>query len=107
VQGSKEKAEIFACHFSNKIKVPDPNKVIKSLPRMTTYRTTRHVSSIEVEQQLCNLDTSKAVGPDDISPRTLKMCAIQLALPLATLPQLSISPNMAHSMEKSKSGGYT
>jgi len=45
---------------------------------------TLHIQANRVKIILKNLDTNKAVGPDNISPFFLKKCAVELATPLAT-----------------------
>ena len=86
--GSREKAELLASHFSQKMSVEDPDRPTPILSRMTNSSlSTLNVTAVQVEQHLLKLDVNKALGPDDVSPHTLKMCASQLALPLATLYQ--------------------
>ena len=83
---SKDKAELLASYFANKMKVPDPERHPPVLPPRTNARLTTCITTKEeVEKLLRELDVSKALGPDDISPYILKNCASQLAEPLARL----------------------
>ena len=82
----KDKAELLAYHFAQKMQVPDPNLKPPKLPiytsaRLNNYKTTRK----EVETLLKEIDVNKALGPDEISPHILKNCATVLAEPLARL----------------------
>ncbi|CAL8235013.1 unnamed protein product [Boreogadus saida] len=52
----------------------------KGIP-MTPATTTPIINTSYVRQQLTRIRTYKARGPDDISPRVLKICAEQLASP--------------------------
>ena len=68
------------------MKVPDPDCSPPIIPSKTNARlTTCCTTKFEVEKLLRNLDVSKALGPDNISPYVLKKCASQLAEPLAQL----------------------
>ena len=85
---SKDKAELLASYFSGKMTVPDPDQAPPDLPPRTNSRLrTFTTTTAEVKQHLLLVDVKKALGPDGISPYTLKMCASQLAHPLALLFQ--------------------
>ena len=91
---SKEKAELLASFFSNKMNVPDPNRPPPKLPKVTNSKLQGlKITPREVRTQLKNLDVTKAVGPDKISPHTLVKCADQLAAPLAALYQACLTQN--------------
>ena len=83
---AQDKANLLAKHFAGKMCIPDPEreppeikKIIKD--KLETVRT----SEEEVGVLLRNLDESKAVGLDSVSPRLLRQCAQELASPLASL----------------------
>ena len=89
-----EKAELLASFFSNKMRVPDPDRPPPKLPPMTHSKLKGlTVTTREVRKQLKDLDVTKAVGPDKISPHTLSRCADQLAAPLAALFQACLVQN--------------
>ena len=91
---NKEKAELLASFFSNKMNVPDPERPAPNLPTVTNSKLqVLTITSQEVRRQLKNLDVTKAVGPDKISPHTLTKCAEQLAEPLAALFQACLTQN--------------
>jgi len=83
---SEEKAQVLATHFASKMSVPDLDLIPPSVPLYT--KATLKTISIkvdEVKKILRHLDTNKAMGGDQISPRLLKGCADQLAEPLCRL----------------------
>ena len=91
---SKEKAELLASFFSNKMKVPDPDRPPPILPPVTHSKLHGFaITSQEVRRQLKALDVTKAVGPDKISPHVLVKCADLLAAPLAVLFQECLVQN--------------
>ena len=91
---NKEKAELLASFFSNKMKVPDPDRPPPKLPTVTHSKLQGvTITSREVRRQLKDLDVTKAMGPDKISPHTLVKCADQLAAPLAALFQACLVQN--------------
>ncbi|XP_037790925.1 uncharacterized protein LOC119586288 [Penaeus monodon] len=80
---SEEKAQVLATHFASKMSVPDLDLIPPSVPLYT--KATLKTISIkvdEVKKILRHLDTNKAMGGVQISPRLLKGCADQLAEPL-------------------------
>lgn len=88
---AEEKAELLASYFASKMTVPD----VDGLPPTVPLKTNKSLSAIGitqkgVEQQLINIDVKKSLGPDGISPYTLKRCAHQLAIPLAHLYRLCL-----------------
>ena len=89
---SEEKAELFASYFANKMTVQDARGPTPAVPS----KTNKTLSSLVitqggVEHQLLNVDVKKSLGPDGISPYTLKRCAYQLAYPLAHLFRLCLT----------------
>lgn len=83
---SKDKAEELARHFSDKMRVAQPHKP----PPQLIYRTQASLSTTIIHESrvrnlLSSLDTSKAVGPDGISPHLLRQCCMELAPVYATL----------------------
>ena len=82
----KEKAELLATHFANKMTVPDPECQPPTLSLRTNARlTTCLTDEYEVRQYLKKINVNKALGPDNISPYILKKCASQLTGPLTYL----------------------
>ena len=70
---NKEKAEELASHFSNKMKVGRPHKPPPRLIcRTQASIDTAVIRELRVRSLLSSLDTSKAVGPDGISPLLLR-----------------------------------
>jgi len=85
---SREKAELLASLFSEKMRVHDPDRSSPSLPLVTHSKLSSFViTEAEVRQHLNKVDVHKAIGPDKVSPHTLHKCARQLAAPLASLFQ--------------------
>ena len=86
VQCARDKANLLAKHFSDKMCVSNPEKPPPTLPSVVkdklSFATTNEV---EVKAVLLKLDVTKAVGSDNISPRLLRQCADELARPLATI----------------------
>ena len=83
---NKEKAEELATYFSNKMKVAQPHKLPpKLICRTHTSLHTVSINESRVKSLMKTLDTSKAVGPDGISPLILRQCCDELALVYATL----------------------
>ncbi len=76
----KDKAEALAQHFSSKMKVPQPHKETPQLIRRTEASlNTIYTDVKKVKALLSSLDTTKAVGPDGISPLLLRNCNAELA----------------------------
>ena len=85
-QTARDKANLLAKHFSDKMCVSDPDREPPTLPEVVKDKLKTVVTSeVEVKTLLSELDVSKAMGPDLISPRLLRHCAGELARPLATL----------------------
>lgn len=85
-QTASDKANLLAKHFTEKMCVPHPERLLPTLPIIVKNKLENVITSeVEVKQLLLKLDVEKAVGPDNISPRLLRQCADELAHPLATL----------------------
>ena len=83
---NRDKAQLLAAHFSKKMQVPEPERVPPLIPART--RATLdclHIHQTEVEKLLLQVDTKKALGPDNISPHLLRRCASELSAPLTLL----------------------
>ena len=83
---SKEKAQLLASLFADKMKVDAPRQPPPHLQQQCEETVTKVVVRQEqVKLLLRGLDVQKATGPDDISPRVLKKCADELSGPLTTV----------------------
>ena len=88
---SQEKADLLATYFSSKMKVPDANQSPPKLPLRTNKKLeSAKVTARDIENRLKKIDVNKALGPDGVSPHTLKQCASELSEPLAYLYQLCL-----------------
>ncbi len=77
---------MLATSFAAKMTVAYPGEVPPSLPRVTKAKINSSSITVgEVYQALKALEEDKAVCPDNISPRLLRQCASELALPLSKL----------------------
>ena len=90
---SKEEADCFGLHFSQKCSLHDRELTPESVPHLPS-RSSFSIDRIYFRQanvlrQLKRLDASKASGPDGIC-RVLKECATELALPLSRLFSLCL-----------------
>ena len=103
---SKETADCFGLHFSQKCSLHDRELTPESVPHLPS----RSPSSIDriyfrqanVLRQLKRLEASKASGPDGISCRVLKECATELAFPIVLfVPAVWVSTFV---LENSKRG---
>ena len=87
-----QKADAFAQYFSNKMKVAEPDRQPPQIPQVTSNcLKSFKVDKDDIVGHLKTLDTSKATGPDQISPRIFKLCAKELAEPIATILQSCIT----------------
>ena len=85
---SRDKAELLASFFSEKMNVEDPDRQAPKLPPVTHSKLCDITVTVEeVRKHLLAVDVNKALGPDKISPYTLHRCANQLAGPLTSLFQ--------------------
>ena len=89
---AKDKATLFNAYFHS---VLTPPKNYDALPHVVAYRHDMlgsiSISESDVLVILNNLDVTKAIGPDGLSPRLLKECANQIVSPLSHLFNLSLS----------------
>ncbi|XP_069179379.1 uncharacterized protein [Procambarus clarkii] len=98
---NQKKADLLANKFAAKMQVPDPERQPPYLAPSTVSRMTAvGIHQVEVLQLLKTLDTSKAVGPDKVSPRLLRSCADLFAPPLTCLFQLGLDQGMWPSLWK-------
>ena len=83
---AQDKAELLAKYFADKMSVPDADQSTHDTMNLTEKQLNSfNITSQSVLKELKSLDTSKATGPDGVSPHILKNCAQQLAAPLAAL----------------------
>ena len=89
---AREKAQLFNSYFYSVFTHPADNPVLPDIP------TFEHESlgNIQIEELdlldiLNDLDISKATGPDGISPRLLKECAVEIVSPLCHIFNLSLT----------------
>jgi hypothetical protein len=92
IRNPVEKANILNAHFANiftvdETNIPTPEEVI---PANKDYLNAILITEEEILDQLSTLDTSKATGPDEISPHMLKQNKLQLIKPLHILFNRSI-----------------
>lgn len=81
-----DKADLLARHFTDKMRVSDPERPPPTLPNIVKDKLLRLTTrEAEVKAVMLKLDEEKAVGPDNLSPRLLRQCAHELAGPLTTL----------------------
>ena len=84
IENDQEKAEIFNEYFINQSKLNDANRSPPELTEPTYERLYRiNITSTDVRDILKSLNSSKASGPNLISPRLLKEGANQLCTPLS------------------------
>ena len=82
----KEKLHLLGQHFAEKMKVENDEREVPSLH----LKTNEKISTVTITEQtvrdiLKTLNTSKATGPDEISPNLLRNCADELSGILAQL----------------------
>ena len=83
---SQQKADALAQHFAGKMTVKDPLKPAPTLPpRTKKVLTSLDIQDASIAKALARLNTSKAVGPDGVSPHTLHHCSKELAPVLGTI----------------------
>ncbi|KAI8502449.1 hypothetical protein Bbelb_200370 [Branchiostoma belcheri] len=92
VQSAPDKANMFNDYFFSTFSAPDPNVIKPDIDVIVDERLCNLLLAVEsVENVLVNLNTSKAVGPDNISAHVLKGCAKTLAPSLTLLFNKSLS----------------
>ena len=83
---SKEKAQLLAALFAEKMRVEAPQHPPPRLDQQCEKTVTEvEVTQPQVKRLLQQLDTKKATGPDDVSPHLLKQCASELSAPLTSV----------------------
>ena len=85
---NKEKADLLATHFSQKMITEEPERQLPRLPRLCLATLDSLVVTEDtVVRLLCTVNTRKAPEPDGVSPFLLKHCAEELAGPLTHILQ--------------------
>jgi hypothetical protein len=87
---SKEMCHIFNTYFSSVFNTKDyvePEVTVTTHPELANIT----IDTAEVQKELKNLNPNKAQGPDGLSTRLLKECAVELAEPIKNLINQSIS----------------
>ena len=86
-----EKAELlnrtFASKFSDPAVTEFPQAASYQLDPLVSFR----VSEGAVRQILCNLSPHKACGPDNVSARVIRECAVELSVPITKICRLSLN----------------
>ena len=85
VTDNGSKATLFNSYFCEQSTVDDTNASLPPANRPTSKLDNITISETDVLDALSNINTSKASGPDLISPRILKEAAKGLSLPLSDL----------------------
>ena len=76
---SHDKADLFACEFSQKMKTPEPDRKLYTLPCLVASSLESVIISEEAARRhLKGINTKKAPGHDGVSPNLLKHCAEEL-----------------------------
>ena len=89
---SIEKANLFNKYFFSVFNLSNlsPSSV-NSLPSVNPQLSSFHFTISEVRKILESLDVNKAIGPDGLSPRILRECALELSPSLCLLFNKSLS----------------
>ena len=81
-----DKVNMLAQHFSKKLTVPHPNKLLTSLLVVAgVLLTDLTITEADVRVALSAPVETKAVGSDGISHRLLRRCSNELARPLTSI----------------------
>ena len=92
ITGDLDKAKLLNSFFSSQSIIDDSDKHIPDLDQNSEYVLEQiTITELDVKGILATLDTSKASGPDLISPKMLKEASNALAYPLSKLFNLSLS----------------
>ena len=92
ISNSECKAQIFNEYFSSHSRIDTSSSELPANNVVANVKLSRiSITVKDVYDILCNLKTDKAMGPDGVSPRLLKMCARELAPSLARLINLSLN----------------
>ncbi|CAG4956470.1 unnamed protein product [Colias eurytheme] len=86
---AKEKADVFAFHFSTNSRLDPTNVIPPSIPHCGSLMPEIRIKQKEVLNEMRNLDVNKASGPDGIPAIVLKTCAPELSPILTRLFRLS------------------
>lgn len=90
VTDDRQKADLLNRTFASKFS----NQTVTELPPAPEYDLDPlrafHVTEDAVRGILCNLNPHKACGPDSISARVIRECAVELSVPIAKLCSLSL-----------------
>ena len=91
---SKEKAQLLAALFAEKMRVEAPRQPPPHLDQQCEETVTEvEVTQSQVKKILQQLDTKKATGPDDVSPQILKRCASEICAPLTSVFSACLQEN--------------
>ena len=86
-----EKVELLSRTFASKFSDPAvtefPQAASHQLDPLVSFR----VSEGAVRQILCNLSPHKACGPDNVSARVIRECAVELSVPITKICRLSLN----------------
>ena len=78
---SQDKADHLAREFSQKMRIPEPDRQLPTLPRLVALSLESVMISEEaVRRHLKSVNTKKASGPDGVSPHLLKHCTRSLVM---------------------------
>ncbi|CAG4989213.1 unnamed protein product [Colias eurytheme] len=91
---AKEKADVFAFHFSTNSRLDPTNVIPPSIPHCGSLMPEIRIKQKEVLNEMRNLDINKASGPDGIPAIVLKTCAPELSPILTRLFRLSLKIGM-------------
>ena len=91
-ENDSEKSELFNKYFIAQSAVNDDNITPPDTVNQGNHTLEDiHITETDVSDVLCLLNTSKASGPDLLNPTLLKEASSQLALPLASLFNKSLT----------------
>ena len=93
-RSARDKAQLLSETFLHKAQLPPP--VVNEYSMLPPEKPGSLISFLPVRdrmvrKQLCRLSLDSATGPDGISARVLKKCAVALSQPLARLIRAMIS----------------
>jgi len=90
IASSREKSETFAKFFASTSTLPDTKATHPGLGSWADEMPELKISTRRVRKALSNIDTSKAVGPDNIPPIVIKKCFKELAPVFSRIFRLSL-----------------
>lgn len=95
IHDSATKADIFNKFFNSNFTRSDYQlPPVENLPTPSLQLSTINIDSSDIFEALIQLNPSKAVGCDDISPRVLKFCATPLTVPITHLFSSSLESSL-------------